>query len=190
MKFGPGEKDSSTTPHSESIRRRTAILRGVALAAMILTIRADIALAQDQSDADQVITSLQAQFNTDEHHKLKNNGISETYKREAEILGQNTSWGAGLTYVTVNTGQAFDISKDNIKARDVGQIVYSWKMDNDSAWDVGIGIFATLANGHRYLVGGQYLNIHHDAEHGDIPLGWPAPRYISAIQNASFHPTS
>jgi hypothetical protein len=113
-------------------------------------------------DGDQIVISVQAQFNTNEneHHKPKGDGISETYHRGAEILGENASWGADLNFVTVNTGQAFRIADYNIKASDIGTVLYSWKMDNDSRWDVGISIFATLANGHRYVVGSQYLNIH------------------------------
>ncbi|PYI92586.1 MAG: hypothetical protein DME97_09745 [Verrucomicrobia bacterium] len=132
------------------------------------------ALSDRQADGEQIINRIYTVFATNDDDKDRQDGISEQYARASEVLAQNASWGKGLIFREHGTdyGQNFDISTRKIKAKEVGQIAYKWRMDNNDGWNVQMTVFVQLANGSVYIVGAHYWNIHGGANDGSIRLAW------------------
>jgi hypothetical protein len=132
------------------------------------------AIADRQGDGDQLVNRIYTVFATNDDDKDRGDGISEQYLRGSEVLGQNASWGKGLVYHDHSTdyGQNFDIAAKKVKAKEIGQLVYQWRMDNDDGWNVQMTVYVQLANGSVYVVGGHYWNIHGGANNGSISLAW------------------
>jgi hypothetical protein len=106
------------------------------------------------------VLKVQAQFLTQGSDRDASDGISETISLGdpgpgAQVLGQNVSWGKGITFRdgNVDWGQQFDISGSNVTSDTRPQLRYSWQMDQaDHEWDVLFTIELTLDDGRTYIV--------------------------------------
>jgi len=131
-------------------------------------------ISDKDSDKDQIIHFIQVRFWTNDDDKNDGDGISETYSVGSHVLAKDDSWHKDLHFHQgdIDYGQPFDISSFGIAAKDVGTIIYGWKMDNDDKWSCQMTVFVTLANNNVYDVGGHYYNIHGGAKEGQISLAW------------------
>jgi hypothetical protein len=107
------------------------------------------------------ITRLVAEFHTTDDDKDRDDGISETYLFNGQIVGQNQSWGKDLVFRdnSVNLGQTFDVSAHGIAFSDIGRCQYRYLMDNDDGWHVIFRIKATLSDGTEHLVADEFRRV-------------------------------
>lgn len=107
------------------------------------------------------IRELQAEFWTDDDDKDKDDGISEAYVWNGQIIGQNQSWGKDLTFHNhqKDLGKAFNVEAYGLSITDIRQVKYRYTMDNDDGWHVLFKIKARTVDGVEYLVANERREI-------------------------------
>jgi hypothetical protein len=131
------------------------------------------------------VNAIQNTFLTRGHDRNDDNGVSESIvlMPNQRVLGQNQSWGKGITFRNgnVDLGQRFDLSADNIMTDMLPNVQYRWMMDTGGEWDVLFKIEVTLADGRTFIVfqDGQAREINggnpKGPPNGAIPLSNPVP---------------